>query len=119
HPNVHNLPLSIHPHLLVLIFLSTCPADHPDLHLSLHDALPIFLGKTFTSSGTKPVRSRLPLEYVRHGWPGQRLSKNNSEAASIRSEEHTSELQSLAYLVCRLLLEKKKSLLHRQGRRRC
>src|SRR2546425_2691530 len=26
-----------------------------------------------------------------------------------RSEEHTSELQSLAYLVCRLLLEKKKS----------
>src|SRR2546425_2277083 len=28
-----------------------------------------------------------------------------------RSEEHTSELQSLAYLVCRLLLEKKKSSL--------
>src|SRR2546425_7721435 len=27
-----------------------------------------------------------------------------------RSEEHTSELQSLAYLVCRLLLEKKKSV---------
>src|SRR2546425_11404797 len=29
-------------------------------------------------------------------------------AAVVRSEEHTSELQSLAYLVCRLLLEKKK-----------
>src|SRR2546423_10482426 len=29
-------------------------------------------------------------------------------APSARSEEHTSELQSLAYLVCRLLLEKKK-----------
>src|SRR2546423_8460069 len=29
--------------------------------------------------------------------------------ASVRSEEHTSELQSLAYLVCRLLLEKKKT----------
>src|SRR2546425_1514608 len=28
---------------------------------------------------------------------------------SVRSEEHTSELQSLAYLVCRLLLEKKKT----------
>src|SRR2546425_9712048 len=28
--------------------------------------------------------------------------------AGVRSEEHTSELQSLAYLVCRLLLEKKK-----------
>src|SRR2546425_7110694 len=31
-----------------------------------------------------------------------------SNALSSRSEEHTSELQSLAYLVCRLLLEKKK-----------
>src|SRR2546423_11966449 len=30
-----------------------------------------------------------------------------------RSEEHTSELQSLAYLVCRLLLEKKKKLAHK------
>src|SRR2546425_9739949 len=29
----------------------------------------------------------------------------------LRSEEHTSELQSLAYLVCRLLLEKKKKIL--------
>src|SRR2546425_3883191 len=31
-----------------------------------------------------------------------------AEYGLIRSEEHTSELQSLAYLVCRLLLEKKK-----------
>src|SRR5687767_15632035 len=30
--------------------------------------------------------------------------------ATVRSEEHTSELQSLAYLVCRLLLEKKKKI---------
>src|SRR5205823_9721273 len=30
----------------------------------------------------------------------------------LRSEEHTSELQSLAYLVCRLLLEKKKKIIH-------
>src|SRR5256714_6189150 len=35
-----------------------------------------------------------------------------------RSEEHTSELQSLAYLVCRLLLEKKKSQLHCNSRAR-
>src|SRR5687767_15722364 len=33
---------------------------------------------------------------------------NKQEAQRRRSEEHTSELQSLAYLVCRLLLEKKK-----------
>src|SRR5687767_15745829 len=32
-----------------------------------------------------------------------------SSSRSSRSEEHTSELQSLAYLVCRLLLEKKKT----------
>src|SRR2546425_7140621 len=32
------------------------------------------------------------------------------DALELRSEEHTSELQSLAYLVCRLLLEKKKTL---------
>src|SRR2546425_6330181 len=31
------------------------------------------------------------------------------KALTVRSEEHTSELQSLAYLVCRLLLEKKKT----------
>src|SRR3712207_8319889 len=33
-----------------------------------------------------------------------------------RSEEHTSELQSRQYLVCRLLLEKKKSILNRLAR---
>src|SRR2546425_6423413 len=33
---------------------------------------------------------------------------SSRQAVSVRSEEHTSELQSLAYLVCRLLLEKKK-----------
>src|SRR5256714_8677831 len=33
----------------------------------------------------------------------------------VRSEEHTSELQSLAYLVCRLLLEKKKILIQQSS----
>src|SRR5690348_17571018 len=37
------------------------------------------------------------------------LSKIYDSAAVIRSEEHTSELQSPVHLVCRLLLEKKKS----------
>src|SRR5205823_14225424 len=35
--------------------------------------------------------------------------KERFAAFPVRSEEHTSELQSLAYLVCRLLLEKKKN----------
>src|SRR5687767_15410707 len=39
-------------------------------------------------------------------WAKQRLAKSSRHQE--RSEEHTSELQSLAYLVCRLLLEKKK-----------
>src|SRR2546425_9024105 len=39
----------------------------------------------------------------------ENMRRNSSAATSLsRSEEHTSELQSLAYLVCRLLLEKKK-----------
>src|SRR2546425_9443534 len=36
------------------------------------------------------------------------LLGSEHRAGALRSEEHTSELQSLAYLVCRLLLEKKK-----------
>src|SRR2546425_4051234 len=38
----------------------------------------------------------------------QRISPRIAAPSMQRSEEHTSELQSLAYLVCRLLLEKKK-----------
>src|SRR2546425_2582611 len=38
----------------------------------------------------------------------KRVEGNPLAADNHRSEEHTSELQSLAYLVCRLLLEKKK-----------
>src|SRR2546425_9199322 len=37
-----------------------------------------------------------------------RSAARSGNVAPMRSEEHTSELQSLAYLVCRLLLEKKK-----------
>src|SRR5687767_15767549 len=40
--------------------------------------------------------------------PACRPDRRNKRPDFRRSEEHTSELQSLAYLVCRLLLEKKK-----------
>src|SRR5205823_6852734 len=40
---------------------------------------------------------------------GSRVPLSDSLPMLERSEEHTSELQSLAYLVCRLLLEKKKT----------
>src|SRR3712207_8714218 len=43
--------------------------------------------------------------------PSPSTCRNSSRRANrIRSEEHTSELQSRQYLVCRLLLEKKKQL---------
>src|SRR5205823_13243529 len=63
--------------------------------LSLHDALPIC-----------SCASRRPSAARRNGRP--RARRSSSSPGSSRSEEHTSELQSLAYLVCRLLLEKKK-----------
>src|SRR2546425_5654952 len=61
--------------------------------LSLHDALPIspFLLGELSRKSCK-------------------CSSKSAILCSVRSEEHTSELQSLAYLVCRLLLEKKKKV---------
>src|SRR3712207_8352586 len=41
---------------------------------------------------------------------GQATDDEKNTATSLRSEEHTSELQSRQYLVCRLLLEKKKKI---------
>src|SRR5205823_8379755 len=54
---------------------------------------------------------RLAGPAIRGWWRGYENTKgfeDSIEAFRVRSEEHTSELQSLAYLVCRLLLEKKK-----------
>ena len=48
---------------------------------------------------------------------GQVFDEHNfRDSALYRSEEHTSELQSQAYLVCRLLLEKKKNTITRSNR---
>src|SRR5687767_15267952 len=68
--------------------------------------------------GGRPVRSTLREAPRRDGDPprcrlralGARVSPHGGRPPRPRgrSEEHTSELQSLAYLVCRLLLEKKK-----------
>src|SRR2546423_8848120 len=46
-----------------------------------------------------------------HLHPGLGHGRRVGRHVDVRSEEHTSELQSLAYLVCRLLLEKKKETL--------
>src|SRR2546425_7379512 len=62
-----------------------------------------------TSFTTAPVRSSAGFTPTT-ATPGSAM--NSPESLRGRSEEHTSELQSLAYLVCRLLLEKKKKHLH-------
>src|SRR3712207_8163717 len=70
--------------------------------LSLHDALPIFSGSScWSRSGSSARTCTAPRACVR---------------SCRRSEEHTSELQSRQYLVCRLLLEKKKNGQHRRRR---
>src|SRR3712207_8178094 len=80
--------------------------------LSLHDALPIYRrpgwrrrrrpgsGGASSGGGTAPA----PV-------PELRASRRRCARCPARSEEHTSELQSRQYLVCRLLLEKKKKTL--------
>src|SRR3712207_8525387 len=75
--------------------------------LSLHDALPIYVGQLL---GEQPDVQR-----VQHPAGAGRGEVELEVALAVpaerpdpRSEEHTSELQSRQYLVCRLLLEKNK-----------
>src|SRR3712207_7714721 len=67
--------------------------------LSLHDALPISL----RGPGAGAVGRVLPGRARPQRPPAERAGRGGRR----RSEEHTSELQSRQYLVCRLLLEKK------------
>src|SRR3712207_8059993 len=76
--------------------------------LSLHDALPIslrahvfaFVRAYNFAKHLKALRWRTPFQAVCDAW-------TKDPTIFKRSEEHTSELQSRQYLVCRLLLEKK------------
>src|SRR3712207_7376455 len=82
--------------------------------LSLHDALPILASAARTKeavrtpntqsvgAGTYCTSRPAPTAPTESPMPGEAL---------LRSEEHTSELQSRQYLVCRLLLEKKQKTL--------
>src|SRR5947209_20396998 len=87
-------------HSIVCFFLSSFfffndTATTEIYTLSLHDALPISVHRD-----GQPVESREAVA---------RRDRLIEKLASLsRSEEHTSELQSRQYLVCRLLLEKKK-----------
>src|SRR5262249_56689815 len=87
--------------LLFLSFFFTDPATPEIYTLSLHDALPIF------RQSYRECRRRAPAMVIFDRECGAVIGAHYHRAA--RSEEHTSELQSLTNLVCRLLLEKKKT----------
>src|SRR5207249_5519171 len=79
--------------------------------LSLHDALPICGGRRLEGVvGTRAARPGAQLVEVAVARRGatDRAGVPRCVLAEVRSEEHTSELQSRFDLVCRLLLEKKK-----------
>src|SRR5207244_12893458 len=87
--------------------------------LSLHDALPI----SQRSRGGARRAAGAPVAYQISRGREERVTRGGHDAAGndagrhgifdmpqVRSEEHTSELQSPDHLVCRLLLEKKKRI---------
>src|SRR5258708_14751419 len=89
--------------------------------LSLHDALPICLsagaGIADCHRGCQRTGARRGARHCHvaaHAPDGPRIGGHGCAArqAHERSEEHTSELQSPDHLVCRLLLEKKKTAEH-------
>src|SRR3712207_7690384 len=91
--------------LYFLLFFFNDTATTEIYTLSLHDALPIWSSRRGTCGARLEALSSWfpPL-------PQPRLTPPSAASLiAARSEEHTSELQSRQYLVCRLLLEKKKT----------
>src|SRR5229473_8479263 len=73
--------------------------QHPVIPTRIAENIPVICARSFHASHDNSTRHG----YLEMVAGGQTLGTRHA-----RSEEHTSELQSLAYLVCRLLLEKKK-----------
>src|SRR5207244_13042426 len=96
--------------LFVVLRFSSSVLSPPPLYLhslSLHDALPI----CFSFSDLMRTASACSLPRFRtcaFCWTNEASWNRNRLRRCLRSEEHTSELQSPDHLVCRLLLEKKK-----------
>src|SRR5690606_41295318 len=106
------------------VFLSNAHSTSIIYTLSLHDALPILnrisrcrpwvwlrqAAATASNSFDSDLRSSLSLRAMAmdSALSRPRTRPYRKLASTVRSEEHTSELQSRENLVCRLLLEKKK-----------
>src|SRR2546425_4640151 len=122
----HRLTLCLTRYLCSSFFFFFNDTATPEIYpLPLHDALPILAAASsgVTRSTTREHCShqalgggaRLGIVKMRCVWIVTSVLFLRTRRSVIalagtqRSEEHTSELQSLAYLVCRLLLEKKKT----------
>src|SRR3712207_8397438 len=92
--------------LMWMIFFFNDTATTEIYTLSLHDALPISPGLVGHARPAGQRRVVLRGQDRRHR---ARRGRPRRQREHRRSEEHTSELQSRQYLVCRLLLEKKKT----------
>src|SRR3712207_7254694 len=98
--------------MLLAVFFFNDTATTEIYTLSLHDALPIFgdlgggLGDHGAAVGVGDEDDGAA-DGPHHARDVRGVARGSAERVG-RSEEHTSELQSRQYLVCRLLLEKKK-----------
>src|SRR5262249_60696066 len=105
-PLIHALPpLSLPQHPCLFFFQSSRPPRHlPSFPTRRSSDL---ANPTSVIASTPNQQARQPARAAACGSPAPKCCPTSVEPA-IRSEEHTSELQSLTNLVCRLLLEKKK-----------
>src|SRR2546426_3485300 len=105
------------PHALCVVFFFFNDTATTEIYtLSLHDALPISsrTGSAFARLGTSAARARAS----ENDFIVVLLCRGSTTCRwenPTRSEEHTSELQSPCNLVCRLLLEKKKTTIGRHA----
>src|SRR5207302_10842000 len=100
-----NITLVLHTNSSLFFF--QCSAAHPDLH-----SFPTRRSSDLhpEKAAVEPRAQEMPQVGVDHAPVGIGFQ-------AIRSEEHTSELQSRENLVCRLLLEKKKKKIKKKGRK--
>src|SRR5205823_12721975 len=104
-----SLLLRLRPGSTLFPYTTLFRSRHYEVTATLRPDTPV--GKWYTdvwllTSDASSSRLRVPLTVDVE----PTLNLSPGAVAEVRSEEHTSELQSLAYLVCRLLLEKKKKV---------